>query len=150
MPISKPDAGHVIEAARAAKPTTYAALAARINRPPVWTVAALHGQHPMTADDAEAIGEELGLEPDVVAALQRMPNRGEGLPAVPTDPTIYRFHEAVQVYGSAIKALIHEEFGDGIMSAINFSLDVERVEHQNGDRVRVVMEGKFLKYQWEG
>ena len=150
MPTSKIEAAELIEAARAAKPVTYAALAEKINRPPVWTVAALHGQHPMEAADAQAICDELGLDGDVAAALQRFPNRGEGLPAVPTDPTIYRFHEAVQVYGSALKALIHEEFGDGIMSAINFSIDVDRVEHPNGDRVKVTMEGKFLKYQWEG
>jgi cyanate lyase len=67
---------------------------------------------------------------------------------VPTDPTIYRFYEAIQVYGGAIKELIHEQFGDGIMSAINFRLDVQREPAPDGDRVVVVLDGKFLPYQW--
>ncbi len=69
-------------------------------------------------------------------------------PAVPTDPTIYRFYEILQVYGPALKALIHEEFGDGIMSAIAFNMDLEREEHEQGDRVRITMSGKFLQYAW--
>jgi cyanate lyase len=148
MPTSKTDLLELVEAARAAKALSYRDLAALVGRPPVWTAAALHGQHPMTAEDARTLGEALGLDADAIAALQRSPNRGEGLPAVPTDPTIYRFHEALQVYGTALKALIHEEFGDGIMSAINFSMTVEREEHPDGDRVAVRMSGKFLPYDW--
>jgi len=86
-----------------------------------------------------------GLEPAEGHAKQ--PNRGEG-PAVPTDPTIYRFHEALAVYGPTIKELIHEEFGDGIMSAINFKLDVSRRTDPDGDRVVVTFDGKFLDYHW--
>jgi len=75
-----------------------------------------------------------------------------GLPSasngVPTDPTIYRFYEALQVYGGAIKELIHEKFGDGIMSAINFSVDLQKKSHPSGDRVVVTLDGKFLPYQW--
>ena len=67
---------------------------------------------------------------------------------MPVDPTIYRIHEITQVYGTTIKALIHEEFGDGIMSAINFNMEIERVEHEEGDRVKITYEGKFLPYQW--
>jgi cyanate lyase len=137
-----------LEAARLAKNLSWAELAAAIDRPPVWTVAALQGQHPLNAAAAAKVGELLELDAGAVAALQRPPSRGALGAAVPTDPTIYRFYEVIQVYGPAIKALIHEEFGDGIMSAINFSLDIERVQHADGDRVKVTMEGKFLPYQW--
>ena len=77
-----------------------------------------------------------------------MPTRGALEDAVPTDPTIYRLYEVIQVYGPALKALIHEEFGDGIMSAINFKLDLKRVEDPGGDRVVITLDGKFLPYQW--
>jgi cyanate lyase len=92
--------------------------------------------------------ELLDLDESAVAVMAAVPMRG-GLPtAVPTDPTIYRFYEALQVYGGAIKELIGEEFGDGIMSAINFSLEVERKSHPDGDRVVVTFDGKFLPYAW--
>jgi hypothetical protein len=81
-------------------------------------------------------------------ALQLQPSRGALETPVPTDPTIYRFYEVLQVYGPTIKELIHEEFGDGIMSAINFRLDVQREPAPDGDRVVVVLDGKFLPYQW--
>lgn len=138
----------LVEAARTAKGLTWAALAEAIHRPPVWTAAALQGQHPLDADAARRIGDMLDLDEAVVAALQRVPTRGALDGPVPVDPTIYRFYEVLQVYGPAIKSLIHEEFGDGIMSAINFSLDVERVPDPAGDRVKVTLEGKFLPYQW--
>ena len=89
-----------------------------------------------------------GIDESAVAVLASVPMRG-GLPtAVPTDPTIYRFYEVLQVYGGAIKALIHEQFGDGIMSAINFSVDVQKKPHPSGDRVVVTFDGKFLPYDW--
>ncbi|EUA06738.1 cyanate hydratase [Mycobacterium xenopi 4042] len=91
---------------------------------------------------------DAGLDQSVVPVLAAPPMRG-GLPtAVPTDPTIYRFYEALQVYGPAIKELIHEQFGDGIMSAINFSVDVQKKPHPSGDRVVVTFDGKFLPYEW--
>ena len=90
----------------------------------------------------------LGLDTEVSKALQEIPMRGALETDVPTDPTIYRIHEITQVYGTTIKALIHEEFGDGIMSAINFNMDIERVENPEGDRVRITYEGKYLPYQW--
>ena len=92
--------------------------------------------------------EKLGLDDSATAILAGVPYRG-GLPsAVPTDPTIYRFYEAVQVYGPALKELIHENFGDGIMSAINFSVDIQKKPHPSGDRVVVTFDGKFLPYDW--
>ena len=103
---------------------------------------------PIPAESARILVEKLNLDESVVPVLAAPPMRG-GLPtAVPTDPTIYRFYEALQVYGGAIKELIHEQFGDGIMSAINFSVDLQKKTHPSGDRVVVTMDGKFLPYQW--
>jgi cyanate lyase len=137
-----------IVAARLANGLTWQELAEAIDKPVVWTVAALLGQHPIPVDAGRVIADKLGLDESVVPVLAAVPMRG-GLPtAVPTDPTIYRFYEALQVYGGAIKELIHEQFGDGIMSAINFSIDIERKPHPAGDRVVVTFDGKFLPYDW--
>lgn len=112
-----------------------------------WTTAALMGQMTLTPEQAEKIGAALDLPSDAVAMLQIVPYKGSLPTAVPTDPLIYRFYELVNVYGSSIKELIHEEFGDGIMSAIDFSLDISREPNPNGDRVHIVMSGKFLPYK---
>jgi cyanate lyase len=114
---------------------------------PAWTVSALLGNHPIPTTIADKAVALLDLDHDVSVALQRQPYRTAD-PDLMSDPTIYRFHEALNVYGPAIKELIHEEFGDGIMSAINFNLTVERHQHDAGDRVRVTFDGKFLKYEW--
>jgi cyanate lyase len=82
-----------------------------------------------------------------VALLQEVPYKGSLASAVPTDPLVYRFYELVNVYGTTLKALIHEEFGDGIMSAIDFTMDIQREPDQKGDRVKLVMSGKFLPYK---
>ncbi len=127
---------------------TFEAIANKVGKHKVWTTAALMGQHPMPADEADTVVDLLDLDAEVSKALQEFPMRGGLESDVPTDPTIYRIHEITQVYGTAIKALIHEEFGDGIMSAINFKMDIERVENPEGDRVKITYEGKFLPYQW--
>jgi cyanate lyase len=133
---------------RLAKGLTWQQLADAINRPVVWTTAALLGQHPIPPELGKVLVGMLGLDESVLPVLASVPMRG-GLPtAVPTDPTIYRFYEVLQVYGGAIKELIHEQFGDGIMSAINFSVDVEKKPHPAGDRVVVTFDGKFLPYDW--
>ncbi len=137
-----------IVAARLAKGLTWSQLAEAIDKPVVWTVSALLGQHPIPVAAGEVLAEMLGLDDSAVPVLAAVPMRGGLQIAVPTDPTIYRFHEALQVYGGAIKELIHEEFGDGIMSAINFSVDVQRKPHSGGDRVVVTFDGKFLSYDW--
>ena len=137
-----------IIAARLTKGLTWQQLADAIGKPVVWTTAALLGQHPIPPDDGHKLVELLGLDESAVPVLAAVPMRG-GLPtAVPTDPTIYRFYEALQVYGPAIKELIHEQFGDGIMSAINFSVNVEKKSNPTGDRVVVTFDGKFLPYDW--
>ena len=137
-----------IVTARLAKGLTWQELADAIGKPVAWTTSALLGQHPIPAEDGRKLVELLGLDQSAVPVLAGVPMRG-GLPtAVPTDPTIYRFYEALQVYGPAIKELIGEQFGDGIMSAINFSVNVEKKSHPSGDRVVVTFDGKFLPYDW--
>ncbi|ORB64740.1 cyanase [Mycolicibacterium tusciae] len=137
-----------ISAARIARALTWQQLAEAIDKPVVWTISALQGQHPIPAEAGKVLVQLLGLDESAVPILAEVPMRGGSPAAVPTDPTIYRFHEALQVYGGAIKELIHEQFGDGIMSAINFSLEVQRKAHPEGDRVVVTFDGKFLPYAW--
>lgn len=132
----------------AARDITFGDVAGKLNRPKVWTAAALLGQHPFEPRDAEAVVELLGLDSGAARVLSAVPTRGALDRSVPTDPTIYRLYEVLQVYGPALKALIHEEFGDGIMSAISFNMDVEREQAEEGDRVRITMSGKFLPYSW--
>src|SRR6516165_7745741 len=118
-----------IVVARLAKGLTWQELADAIGRPVVWTTSALLGQHPIPADAGKVLVDMLGLDESAIPVLAAVPMRG-GLPtAVPTDPAIYRFYEALQVYGPALKELIHENFGDGIMSAINFSIDMQKKPH---------------------
>jgi cyanate lyase len=134
--------------ARLAKGLTWQELADAIDKPVVWTTAALLGQHPIPRELGKVLVEKLGLDASALPVLAAVPYRG-GLPtSLPTDPTIYRFYEALQVYGPAIKELIHEQFGDGIMSAINFSIDIQKKSHLAGDRVVVTLDGKFLSYDW--
>jgi cyanate lyase len=146
--MTKKDAAAAVRAAKARLGVTWAELAEAVGRPPAWTTSALLGQQPMSAAQAEAAASLLDLDADVQQALQLQPTRGALETAVPADPTIYRFYEVLQVYGPTIKELIHEEFGDGIMSAINFRLDIKRVPDPDGDRVVVTLDGKFLPYQW--
>lgn len=147
-PLSKKDAAEIIRLARFRAGISWATIAEHIDKPPAWTVAALLGQHPMSAEEANAVGQLLSLEPEVVESLQMQPYRGSFDQAVPADPTVYRLYEALSVYGPAIKELIHEEFGDGIMSAINFKMDVQRRQDPTGDRVVITLDGKFLDYNW--
>lgn len=146
--MTKEEAARAVRAAKARLGLTWAQIAEAVDRPVAWTTSALLGQQPMTAEQAEAAASLLDLDKDAIAALQLQPTRGALETPVPTDPTIYRFYEVIQVYGPTIKELIHEEFGDGIMSAINFNFDVKRVPDPAGDRVVVTLNGKFLPYDW--
>jgi cyanate lyase len=111
----------------------------------VFVTAALLGQHPLPATAAETVTARLGLGQDAVLLLQTIPLRGSIPGGIPTDPTIYRFYEMVQVYGSTLKALVHEQFGDGIISAINFKLDIKKVEDPDGgSRAVITLDGKYL------
>jgi len=129
-----------------AKGLTFKSFADEIGVSPFIIAAALMGQMALPKEVAAKTAKALGLN-EAEAFLAEIPYRGSLGMAVPTDPTIYRFYEIVQVYGATLKELIHEEFGDGIMSAIDFDLDLSRQPDPNGDRVRIVMTGKFLKYK---
>jgi cyanate lyase len=135
----------IIEAMNA-KRLSFKSLGAEIGLSPFTTAAAVHGQMSLPKDAAGRAAKVLGAA-GTEEFLTEIPMRGSLDAPVPTDPTIYRFYEIVQVYGTTLKALIHEEFGDGIMSAIDFDLDVSRQPDPNGDRVKIVMTGKFLKYK---
>lgn len=110
-----------------------------------FVTAAVLGQHPLPAQSAQAVAELLDLGEDGAALLQTIPTRGSIPGGIPTDPTIYRFYEILQVYGTTLKALIHEQFGDGIISAINFKLDVRKVpDPDGGERAVITLDGKYL------
>jgi len=126
---------------------TWADVAGKLGHAPVWTCAACLGQMSMTPETAEKAGVLFGLSDEEVGLLAEAPYRGSLPTAVPTDPLIYRFYELIQVYGTTWKDMIHEEFGDGIMSAIDFDMTLERQPDQKGDRVRMTMSGKFLPYK---
>ena len=112
-----------------------------------WVTAACLGQMAMEKAHAEMVGELFELSDEEIAWLQIVPYKGSIPTAVPTDPLIYRWYEVVNVYGTTIKELIHEEFGDGIMSAIDFSMDIKREPDPKGDRVNDDLSGKFLPYK---
>ena len=122
-------------------------VAARLGHAPVWVCAACIGQMSMTMETALHTARIFDLDEEETALLVEPPYRGSLPSAVPTDPLIYRFYELVSVYGTTWKEMIHEEFGDGIMSAIDFDMSLERQPDQKGDRVKIVMSGKFLPYK---
>jgi cyanate lyase len=137
-----------IRAIKSAKGLTWNALASEISdASPIVTTAALLGQMRLTLEEAAKAAAALDLAPDEEALLADVPYRGSLPPGPPTDPLIYRFYELVQVYGTTWKALIEEEFGDGIMSAIDFNMTMEREPDPKGDRVKLTMSGKFLPYR---
>ena len=113
-------------------------------------VGALLGQMKLTRPQAAKAAELFGLSKSEEKLLNEVPMRGAGTPMPPTDPLIYRFYEMVMVNGPAWKALIEEEFGDGIMSAIDFDMAIDRVANPKGDRVKITMSGKFLPYKYYG
>jgi cyanate lyase len=133
--------------AKAAKGLTFTEIGGKIGRSEVWTTAAIFGQAQMDASEATGLCDLLGLEPEVALALQAHPMRGSLDATVPVDPLIYRFHEITQVYGTTIKAIINEKFGEGIMSAIDFEMTIDKREDPKGDRVIVTLNGKFLPYR---
>jgi cyanate lyase len=138
----------VIEAVILAKKThnlTWEKIAAEINMSPVWTTSACLGMNSFPKDKAEALCQLLQLPEGSRDALMAFPHKSWQL-AVPQDPLIYRLYEVVGVYGDTLKELIHEKFGDGIMSAIDFTMSVDKEENPKGDRVVITMNGKFLRY----
>ncbi|AFY66532.1 cyanase [Geitlerinema sp. PCC 7407] len=145
--MSIPEITEKLLAAKKAKDMTFADLEQILGRDEVWIASVIYRQASASEEEAQKIVEALGLGPEVAIALTDFPVKGSLDPVIPTDPLIYRFYEIMQVYGMPMKAVIHEKFGDGIMSAIDFTLDIEKEEDPKGDRVKVTMCGKFLPYK---
>ena len=136
----------IIEA-KVSKGIAWADVAKKVGQSKEWTTAACLGQMQMDSKQAKAVVKLFGLPAEAEKWLTRVPYKGSLPTSVPTDPLIYRFYELVSVYGTTFKELIHEEFGDGIMSAIDFKMDLVREPDPKGDRVKIVMSGKFLPYK---
>ncbi len=145
--MTRDEVTQLILTCKRSKQLKWAQLGEAIGLSKEWTTAALMGQMALSPAQAETVGDVLDLPAEAVEMLQVVPYKGSLPTAVPTDPLIYRFYELVNVYGTSFKELIHEEFGDGIMSAIDFSMDITREPNPNGDRVNIVMSGKFLPYK---
>jgi cyanate lyase len=146
-PMKREDVTDLIVFRKIKKDIKWADVAKKVGHAKEWVTAACLGQMQMTKKQAEVVGRIFELPEEAVLLLQTVPYKGSLPSAVPTDPLIYRWHEIVNVYGTTIKELIHEEFGDGIMSAIDFSMDIQREPHEKGDRVHVELSGKFLPYK---
>ena len=142
-----PEVTQEILHAKAAKGLTFAELAAAVGCSPVFLAAVCYRQASATREQAEKLLHALGLGADLVPELTSFPVKGGLMPTVPVDPLLYRFHEILQVYGLPLKDVIQEMFGDGIMSAIDFTLDVEKEADPKGDRVKITLSGKFLPYK---
>ena len=145
--MSRAEVTELIVTRRLEKKLSWAAIAEAVGQSKEWTTAALLGQMTLTEQQAQAAARLLDLPADAVVQLQVVPYKGSLPTTVPTDPLIYRFYELITVYGTTFKALINEEFGDGIMSAIDFKMDLTREADPKGDRVQIVMSGKFLPYK---
>lgn len=135
-----------IVSAKAAQGLTWEKMGADLGLSPVWLASACLGMNSAQKDKAKAIADYLGLQDEVVKALEAYPTK-EWDKLVPTDPFMYRLYEIIGVYGPTLKEIVQEKFGDGIMSAIDFSMEVDKVEDPKGDRVLLTMNGKFLAYK---
>jgi len=144
MPIS--DIAQRLLAAKQVKKLSFTDLETLLGRDEVWIAALFYRQAIASPEEAAKLVQALGLDAEVATELTRFPVKGSDF-VVPIDPLIYRFYEIMQVYGMPMKEVIHEKFGDGIMSAIDFTLDIEKEEDPKGDRVKIVMSGKFLPYK---
>jgi cyanate lyase len=144
--ISKIEMTEAILVAKSKKNVNWEHISKEVGLSEVFTTSACLGQNTLSKTEAEKLGSMLELPSDVVKALQVFPTKGQGQ-IVPSDPLLYRFYEICYVYGPTIKEIIHEKLGDGIMSAIDFSMNIEKVEDPKGDRVKVTMNGKFLPYK---
>lgn len=133
--------------AKKEKGLSWEQIAKAVGRHEIWVTAALLGQASMGSEEAARAVKTLGLDAEVASALQQCPMKGSLDQTVPVDPLIYRFHEILQVYGTTLKEIIHEKFGDGIMSAIDFEMDLRKKPDPKGDRVVLTLDGKFLPYR---
>ena len=133
--------------AKKTKGVTFENIAQSVGRHKVWVTASIMGQTRMSAEEANALVKFLEVDQEIASILQDSPMKGSLDSEVPADPLLYRFHEITEVYGTTIKALIHEMFGDGIMSAIDFEMDIQKQQDPKGDRVIITYSGKFLPYR---
>jgi cyanate lyase len=140
------DITEMLLAAKKKAGLSFADLGGLVGRDEVWVAALFYGQARASDEEAGKLASALGLEPAATETLTGFPTKGLG-PVVPTDPLIYRLYEIMQVYGMPLKAVIHEKFGDGIMSAIDFTMHVDKEADPKGDRVKLTMSGKFLPYK---
>jgi cyanate lyase len=145
--MNRNDVTEMIVTAKIAKGIKWTDVATKVGLSKEWVTAGCLGQMTFDAKQAKIIGKIFALPAEAIALLQVVPYKGSLPTSVPTDPLIYRFYELISVYGTTFKELIHEEFGDGIMSAIDFKMDMKREPNPNGDRVNIVMSGKFLPYK---
>ena len=145
--MNRSDVTDLIIEAKVLRGIRWADVAERVGTSKEWTTAACLGQMAFDEAGARAVMDIFGLPAEAEPWLRAVPYKGSLPTQVPTDPLIYRFYELISVYGTTFKALIHEEFGDGIMSAIDFRMDLQREPDPNGDRVRIEMSGKFLPYK---
>jgi len=145
--MNREDVTDLIIQAKVKKGIKWADVATQVGLSKEWVTAACLGQMTLTAEQAAILGKVFDLPEEAMLWLQEVPYKGSLPTSVPTDPLIYRFYELISVYGTTFKALIHEEFGDGIMSAIDFKMDLQREPNAAGDRVSIVMSGKFLPYK---
>ena len=147
--MQKTEMTKLVLAAKKSKRLTWAALAERLGLSEVFVASCAYGENSLPAESAQKLCTELDLDENVRDALVEFPTKGNSLDGkiVPTDPLLYRFYEILCVYGTTLKDLIQEKCGDGIMSAIDFTLEVKKEENPKGDRVVVVMNGKFLPYR---
>ena len=148
--MNRNDVTELIIEAKIKKGLKWEDVARKIGLSKEWVTAGCLGQMTFDKKQATTLGKIFGLPPEAVALLQVGPYKGSLPPAVPTDPLIYRFYELISVYGTTFKELIHEEFGDGIMSAIDFDMAIERQADPKGDRVKIAMTGKFLPFKYYG
>jgi len=145
--MSRLDVTEKIITAKVSKGLKWADVAAQVGQSKEWVTAACLGQMTLSEQQASTVAEIFGLSAEDRKWLMVVPYKGSLPTSVPTDPLIYRFYELVSVYGTTFKELIHEEFGDGIMSAIDFKMDLQREPDPKGDRVSITMSGKFLPYK---
>jgi cyanate lyase len=145
--VSRAEATELVLQAKQSREMTFEQLAELAGRSELWVATALLGQATMSREEACAVTDALGLDDDVAAALEQIPSRGAFNGEVPVDPLLYRLFEIIQVFGPAVKAVINERFGDGIMSAIDFELSIDRKPDPKGDRVVITLDGKFLPYR---
>jgi cyanate lyase len=146
--MTKPEMSAAILAAKKSAKISWSSLSEQVGAHEVWVTSCCYGENSMPEELAARLCAVLSLPEAVQRELSEYPLKGQSLgQSVPTDPLLYRFYEILQVYGLTLKALIHEKLGDGIMSAIDFSMDVQKQEDPKGDRVIVTMNGKFLPYK---